>query len=788
MVTCHIHFKGRVQGVGFRPHVYRLARKMKLTGWVNNTSNGVHIHVTGEVGTVGSFYQRLLKSPPRLAIIQSHSIHQIRRENYDSFEIVKSARQEATDLLITPDFAICDDCRRELFDPDNRRYHYPFITCTNCGPRYSIIQDLPYDRPNTTMDFLEMCDECADEYQDPENRRYYSQTNSCGDCAIDLSLRDSRGELLSVDPEEIILSVADALQSGKIIAVKGIGGYLIMTDARNEASIKLLRSRKRRPQKPFAVMFPSLDLMEKAVSLTHPMIEALNSPASPVVLAPLKAEADICAEDIAPGNPFLGVMLPYAPLFELILSAFNGPVVATSGNISGSPIIYEEVTAHKILSSLADLILDNNRDIVVPQDDSVLRFTATSQQPIFLRRSRGYAPSLIHKAFGHWNKPVLAVGGELKNTFGLIHQGQTYVSQYLGDMKEYLTQQSFNHTLEHLIRLLDFEPDVILCDQHPAYFTAQLASAYAKKKELPLVKIQHHEAHFAAVLAENNLLRTNESVLGIIWDGTGWSGYETIWGGECFLFQDRKFIRCGHLQPFQHILGDKMSEEPRISALSLICAHPDKTHLLRNKFNELEWKFYNQTLARKKGMATTSMGRFFDGVASLLGLKDHNTFEAEAVMALEFAGMKGRQLAENDLTDRWDIPVQNTLPTSRIINHLIEELENGTSPEILAFRFHLTLAHLVKKMAIQQGIHKIAFSGGVFQNALLTELLDEVMPEMNLYFHQQLPPNDECISYGQLAHFYITQIGNNPPTDKSNEMTAETEGFLSGRDFEISHN
>lgn len=754
MNTFHIHIKGRVQGVGFRPLVYKLAKEFSLPGWINNSSDGVHIEVTGNNDIIKEFNRKLRESPPKLSHITSVNIEQVQTTFFEDFQIITSHKSGNADVLMTPDFALCEDCKNELINSQNRRFNYPFITCTNCGPRFSIITGLPYDRPYTTMSGFQMCQSCEEEYNNPENRRHFSQTNSCIDCGVNFFLFDKKKNLLSDTPTEILSIVIDSLKKGQTIAVKGIGGYLLITDATNKSAIKQLRIRKKRPYKPFAVMYASLDKMEEDVELSDEMKHYLQSPESPIVLAPVKQNTTlVCNEEIAPGNPFLGVMLPYTPLFDLILTQFRKPIVATSGNISGSPIIFEDNKALEKLTFFADYILTNDREIVVPQDDSVIRFSQRGKQ-VILRRSRGFAPS-FYPSFKLKRQSVLSMGGELKSSFCMQNLERIYISQYLGNMSSFDTHESYRKTLEHMTRLLDFKPQIVLADKHPVYFTSELAKKISIFYNIPINYIQHHKAHFAAVLAENNLLESEESVLGIIWDGTGWGEDGTIWGSEIFLLENGHINRKGSLSLYKNLLGDKMAKEPRLSALSLV---PDKDKaLLKNKFSDSEWAFFAKVVDQDNGPKTTSMGRLFDAVSSILGLKDIITFEGEAAMALEFAALKaGKKLKEKN-NQYYKIKPDLTISTSEIINHVIKDVQDNIPVEIIAYRFHLTLVRLIKELALLLETKKIAFSGGVFQNTLLIDMITDHLQEFDLYFHKQLSPNDECISLGQLAYYYMVK-------------------------------
>lgn len=755
MQTWHIHIGGLVQGVGFRPHVYRLAQEMNIKGTVCNTTNGVHIYASAEEAALKTFYHTLIEHSPINAVITHHEALQIELKQFYDFLIVESEEHQAPQLLLTPDFGLCDHCHTELFDENNRRYHYPFITCTECGPRYSSINALPYDRLNTTMSDYEQCWQCKKEYHNPLHRRYYSQTNSCDVCGISMHLYNKEGENICNDADCILIMIKDALLNGHIVAVKGIGGYLLMCDATNFLTIKTLRERKHRPAKPFAVLYPSLQTAERDVHLSTKEKEALQSMAAPIVLCTMKEQlpSGLSKEMIAPSLNKLGVMLPYTPLLALIADAVQKPMVATSGNISGSPIIYKDDQALEYLGEIADFVLTYDREIVVPQDDSVLQFSTEHKQAILIRRSRGFAPNYFPVPFKS-NYKLFAAGAELKGNFALMSGAYCYISQYLGDQGTYDAQQSYKQTLHHLSGLLKFDADVVIADKHPGYHVTEFAKNYAATEALPLIEVQHHEAHFAAVLAENNLLETEEPILGVVWDGTGYGNDGNIWGGEFFMMRDHKINRYAYFNYFPVLMGDKMSREPRLSALSLCHFEAEFRHLFTDKFTRSESTHYkNILLYQQPQLFTSSMGRLLDGAASLLGLCDVMSYEGEAAMKLEALAL---QCAE-PRNEWYGFKIfKNIIYWKPLLEQLAEDLLKGIAKEQIAYSLHLSLAKLVKQLAITAVVQKIAFSGGVFQNALLVDLLKtELKDDHMLYFHQQLSPNDECIAFGQLAHVHL---------------------------------
>ncbi|WP_460956877.1 carbamoyltransferase HypF [Spirosoma litoris] len=764
-MTFHLHLTGQVQGVGFRPFVWQLARAMKLPGSVRNGADGVHIYITTDPATAQVFSSRVQAEAPVIARIRSVELREIEPIHFDDFSIVDSQVKGPASLLLTPDLALCDTCRAEINDPTNRRFGYAFTTCTHCGPRYSILYQVPYDRSTTTMTGYGMCVDCEREYNDPANRRFYAQTNSCPTCPIEIQVYDSAGCCLQASQNVLLRTVVSSLRGGCIVAVKGIGGYLFVCDATNKNVISLLRERKHRPTKPLAVLYPDLSSVQQDCFLTDDERALLSSPISPIVLLDLRPQSvsRLAVDQLAPGLKQLGVMLPYAPLLALIASHFDTPLVATSGNISGSPICYTNKQALEQLSAVADLILTHNRDIVVPQDDSVMRLSPTYRQPIVLRRSRGLAPTVTFNAWGG-NANILALGASLKSTFAWQVRGNTYVSQYLGDLESYDTQTSFRATLDHFLHLFDATPEVILADMHEGYFSSLLAFDLSTAWGVPLVMVQHHEAHLAAVMTENDLANENEPVLGIIWDGTGYGTDGQIWGGEFISYQNGTFDRVGHFDYFDALLGDKMPREPRLSALSLAFTISDADELLRLKFTDKEWSLYLKLLELSKSrLKTSSVGRLFDAVASLLGLVDRVSYEGEAALLLETTAAQyvlenGYEASQSYLPDAL---MTTQIPTRAIVAGVVRDNLAGLPINQIAANFHYTLVQAVAAIARQTGIQQLAFSGGVFQNALLVDWLRyELEPTYQLYFHRQLSPNDECISFGQLAHYALTTANN----------------------------
>ena len=755
MKTWHIHISGLVQGVGFRPLVCRLAAERKLAGWVSNTTDGLHIRINSTHEVAAIFLRAILENPPPHAIITGHHLEQAPETVFTRFTIKEEETNIApTRLLLTPDYALCPDCRNELADKKNRRYHYPFTTCLQCGPRYSVIRSLPYERKNTSMAPYTMCEACETEYQDIQHRRHYSQTNSCPHCEIPMHLYNAARQELASNPETILPILVSALRDGKTAAVKGIGGYLLLCDATNEAAVLRLRKRKQRPQKPFALLYPSATAASGDVWLTTEEKEWLVQPDGPILLCRLKEQSasGLCTNRVAPGLDKAGLMLPSTPLLQLIAVAFEKPLVATSANISGSPIIYKDEEALRRLTGLADLVLTYEREIVVPQDDSVVQRTAGGQR-IILRRSRGLAPNFYPVPFSVSDECILAFGGELKSAFALQKDKHVFISQYLGNQESLDAQTAFRDTADHLLRLLDAQPGRVLCDSHPGYFVSQEATAFAAKHNIPLTRFYHHEAHFAAVLAENELLDSAETVLGVIWDGAGYGEDKQVWGGEFFIYNNGIIHRRAHLDYFPQLLGDKMNREPRLAALSLLRLQPGEGHPLQHRFTTAEWDYYQKILQQPPRLLTSSMGRLLDGIASLLGVCQQNSYEGEAAMKLEALARS----CDQPITEAYPLPLQGSrLMLHELLHAVLADHLEGVPASCIAKKVFYSLAVSIRQVSDQLGIRRLAFSGGVFQNALLDDMIRAVCDETKqLYRHRQLSPNDECIGLGQLACYYL---------------------------------
>lgn len=736
--------------------IYTLAKEMHLNGYVKNGSDGLHVLFNASENNAGLFFEKIKREAPLGSKIIFSELREINNIAFNGFTIVVENDTSWKRVLISPDKAICDECRNELHDKNNRRYRYPFITCTHCGPRYSVINALPYERQDTFMQNFPMCTTCFAEYEMVLDRRFFSQTNSCKDCGIELCIKDKGSFSLFDDPEKVLLNISVFIGEGKIIALKGIGGYLLLCDATNIEAISLLRKRKHRPAKPFAVLYPSIGIIQQQFELIDEEKIMLQSEEAPIVLLyPKKGSSGgILIDDVAPGLNRVGAMLPYTPLLDLISKDYGKPIIATSANISGSPIIHSDIDAFDNLFEIADYIVTHSNKIAIPQDDSVVQVSHNTSQQIILRRSRGYAPSFLH--YTPQKKPcVLATGAFIKSSFTFSVNSNVFVSQFLGSGETYESQEMYKNTLDHWLELYDAAPLVIITDAHPGYFSHQYAIELGEKYKADVKFIQHHEAHFAAVLAENNLLYSKEPVLGIIWDGTGLGTDGNMWGGEFFKYENNEMVRYCHFDYFPAIAGDKLALEPRIAALCVSAGAWPFPETLRDKFTEREWNNY-QSMVSTTRLFSSSAGRIFDAVASLLGLCDKQTYEGEAAMYLQ-------SLAENYVVENgWvmnDAYFKERLhnyhiPVSNLIQGIVMDMKNGKSTKYIAAKFHYSLVCIIDIVAKNSGLTKICCSGGVFQNSLLTDWIQIALnKKYDLYFHKNLSPNDENVSFGQLVYY-----------------------------------
>ncbi len=755
MTTWHIHLSGLVQGVGFRPFVVTLASKYKINGTVANGSDGVHVYFNASASLAKIFYHKMLSQAPAESIINHHQIVPSSPTIFEGFSIVHHEGMPShNSMLLTPDRAPCPDCLAAINDSSDRRYRYAFTTCLHCGPRYSIMKALPFERENSSMEPFSMCPDCLNEYTNPASDRYHSQTNSCPHCAIALHLYHSSKECVTSTSEGVLELLNAHLRKGHIVAVKGTGGYLLLCDAGNAQAIRSLRMRKRRPAKPLALLYPSLQAISNDTLLNEWEQAALSSASAPIVLCTPKASpaSGICTELIAPQLHRIGIMLPANPLLYLIAKDFGKPLVATSANISGAPIVYRDKDALLQLFEIADCIVTHDREILAPQDDSVLQFTAHGRK-IILRRSRGLAPNYYPHTLEKQDRPLLAMGADLKSSFALFEQERLYISQYLGKQGSIEAEKAFTDSLQQVLDLTAIQAAAVLTDKHPGYFSTAYGNAYASTHSIPHYAIQHHKAHVAAVLAENGLLNSKEPVLGFAWDGTGYGDDGQIWGSEVIRFEEGRMEKFARLVPFQHLLGDKMSREPRLSAFSMLASRPADQQRLRTLFSQKEWDWYQQLNDQSITLNNSSMGRWLDAMAAIIGVCSTNTYEGQAAMQLEA------------LADQYHSPIIESYPVSLLegqilwsdlVPALLDDLDAGLAKQQIAARLMKTLVEIIKRCAAASGCRKLAFSGGVFQNRLLVEMTEqELNNKYQLYFHRKLSPNDECIAFGQLACYQL---------------------------------
>jgi hydrogenase maturation protein HypF len=768
-----VHITGIVQGVGFRPFVYGLADRLELKGWVRNTSAGVDIEVDGTQKELETFIDSLQVETPPLSRIDTFQFDWIPANGFSTFEIVHSEGKSGDFIPISPDVSICQDCMSELLDPNDRRYRYPFINCTNCGPRFTIIKDIPYDRPKTTMGSFEMCPACQAEYEDPLDRRFHAQPVACPDCGPHVwleSLNDKTQVLLHQD--SAIQLARKSLAAGRILAIKGLGGFHLACDATNQQAVGELRQRKLRVDKPFALMMPNLEVALEHCFVTPAEQEQLLSRQRPIVLLKKRPGSPI-AGTVAPNQSTLGVMLPYTPLHYLLLEPETGwpdSLVMTSGNLSEEPIATGNEEARQRLADLADEFLLHNRDIHIRCDDSVLRVldfesgdnppdkSSLSSFQYPLRRARGYAPNPVQLL---WDMPpLLAAGTELKNTFCLTRGQYAFISHHIGDLENYETLQAFEEGISHYERLFRIEPQAIGYDLHPDYLATRYALERAQNESLPSIGVQHHHAHLASCLAENQH-PGDRQVIGLILDGNGYGEDGAVWGGEILLGDYRQYERLYHLAYVPLPGGDLSIREPWRTALAHLHRagldwEPDLFPVsYAEELKTPEWDALDilkqQIESGVNSPQTSSMGRLFDAVAALLGVRQAVNYEAQAAIELEF------------LVDQSEINVypfevhEQVLDPAPMLAAILNDLRAGAPVPVIAARFHNTIADLMQRICIQirseTNIDEVALSGGVWQNmTLLSKTVSKLYEHGFIaYLHHQVPANDGGISLGQAA-------------------------------------
>jgi hydrogenase maturation protein HypF len=765
--TRRYQIRGIVQGVGFRPFVFRAAERHGLGGWIRNDSDGVVLEVQGRTGALEAFIAEVRTQAPALARIESVTLVEQRYDErpLEGFEIQLSERSARAATLISPDTCVCEDCLRELLDPSDRRYRYPFINCTNCGPRYSIVRGVPYDRAMTTMAPFPMCERCEHEYHDVRDRRFHAQPTACWECGPRMVLLGAGEPLAGFPPTtpgaaDPIEAAAALLAEGAILAVKGLGGYHLMVDARNEDAVEELRRRKRREEKPFAVMSPTLAAVRGYAVVDEHEAQLLGDVARPIVLVRKRPGAELAA-GVAPGNRRYGAMLAYTPVHHLLFKSGFDVLVATSGNVSDEPIAFQDEDALERLAGIADAFLVGEREIFTRVDDSIVRSVALGgaharNHTTPLRRARGYTPVPVRAPFEL--PPLLAVGPELKSTVCLARGAELFLSHHIGDLKNAATLRSFEHAIEHMCKLLEVTPEVIAHDMHPGYLSTRFALA---QTELPTVAVQHHHAHMAACMCEHGL---SDPAIGVIFDGTGYGTDGNIWGGEFLVGDYVGFERAAHLRYFRLPGGDRAVEEPYRVALALLGdAHggsfmgvdlpvvsdrePDERRVLERML---------QTGVRSP--LTSSMGRLFDGVAALIGVRERCRYEAQAAIELEQLiepGASARPFAwELGGTEEWPWRID---PTAMVRELAVQAQRRSVTAAELSLRFHCTVIDMVRRtcLAIRErtGLRQVVLSGGVFQNEFLLRGCHGALQEAGLevYAHRRVPANDGGVALGQAA-------------------------------------
>ena len=747
--------KGIVQGVGFRPFIYNLARSLRLKGYVLNSSEGVVIDVESQDAAMERFVRAIEENPPPLAKIEQISTRTLPTVGYDSFLIRESLPQEGKFVLVSPDIATCPKCLSELMDRADRRYGYPFTNCTNCGPRYTIIQDIPYDRAKTTMTKFMMCPPCQREYEDPSDRRFHAQPNACPQCGPSLRLLAS-SSTESIDPWPSdsrhpsvapLQDVRSLLKLGKIVAIKGLGGFHLACDAENNSAVKRLRNRKRKSDKPFALMSREIASIERYCEVSETERKILEDPQKPIVLL-RKLKVNRISKHVAPGNNYLGVMLPYTPLHYLLFGDFLTTLVMTSGNLSEEPIVTSNEDALETLSKIADYFLFHNRDIYMRVDDSVVR--AYEERERVIRRSRGFAPHPID--MGRELPEILACGAELKNTFCLTKGRYAILSQHIGDLANYETLFFFEETLKNLKKLFRVEPKIVAYDLHPEYLSTKFA---LQQSGVKLVGVQHHHAHIAACMAENHL---REKVIGIAFDGTGYGTDGQIWGGEFLVADFGGFERRGHFRYLPLPGGDSAIREPYRMAVSYLydTFGPEFRDLgieLLERISGKRIEIIVKMIERRiNTVLTSSCGRLFDAVSSLIGVMDEINYEAQAAIELEM-------VANSAVDELYPYEILNTdllvIDCRTMIKGIIDDLRGKVGKGVISAKFHNALASMIldmcKKIGASVKINKVCLSGGCFQNIYL---LDKTLNGLRrngfeVFIHEKVPPNDGGISLGQ---------------------------------------
>ena len=744
MKTVKIIITGIVQGVGFRPFIYKSAVKHSIKGFVKNAASNIIIEAQGRACDIDFFIENIKSTPPVASFIQNMEVSEITVKDFSTFEITESSDSDSSCVFISPDLATCNDCLKELFDNKDRRFNYPFINCTNCGPRFTIIEKVPYDRPNTSMKIFPMCKECLTEYNDPMSRRFHAQPNACNNCGPSVTLFSIDKKIIdNVNP---IKTTVALLKQGNIVAIKGVGGYHLAVCAKDEKAVMALRNRKGRDERPFAMMAKDMDAIKKVCKVSIEEENSLLSIKAPIVILPTKGDTDEISSTVSSQRDTFGFMLPYTPLHSLLLNELDCILVMTSGNFSDNPLCYNDETVFKDLNGIADYVLTNERPIHIRCDDSVIRIFEKKEYPI--RRSRGYVPQGIQVPLTI-NKRILACGGELKNTVCLLMGEQAVLSQHIGDLVN--ADNDYEKTISHMCEILNFTPETLAFDLHSEYLSSKYAKMQQNKK---LISIQHHHAHMAACMADNFL---SGDVIGVIFDGLGMGEDDKFWGGEFLTGSYARYSRIAHFEYMAMPGGEAAIKEPwrmALSLLSSICGIENIWNLnipIPYELSSAERIIFEKML-KKPMYLTSSLGRIFDAVSAMLGIKGIISYEGEAAILLE-------KCAEQKINAHYNFRITKNEPwqicLTEMYREIMQELENNVSKSVISAKFHNSIAYIVSEVCCairdKSNLDRVVLSGGVFQNMLLLSLCKQKLINggFKVYIHEKVPANDGGLALGQ---------------------------------------